>query len=177
MQSATQPRRSRGVAFSTGLIFALLAAIVMFAYGFLYNFPTRPAQSTLWGIAWLGALFATPFLAGFVGTLRSGRIGSGTMAGFWNGLFVGLLAAVYILVVYYLTISHPGGSANLDQVIQQMNQQMTQRGLPATVTRDAILTGLIVADVIVLILLLISGVVLGLIGALIGKIFAPNPRY
>ncbi len=175
MQSAIQPRR-KGVAISTGFILALLAAIVLFAYGYLYSFPMRPVMNTAWGIGLPSVLFGSMLVAGFVGTLRSGRIGAGTLAGLWAGIFVGLFSAIYIVAVYYLTISTPNGAATLDQVIQQANQMMTQRGLPATVTRNGILTFLIILDVILVIGMLIVGTVLGLIGALIGKIFAPT-RY
>src|SRR5262249_55046261 len=112
MQSTMQPYRRRGMAFSTGFIFALIAAIVIFGFGALTGFRTGAAMDPLWGWAWVFALFATPLLAGFVGTLRSSRIGSGTLAGFWDGLFVGIWIVAYIMIGYYLAVSQAG--SNLD---------------------------------------------------------------
>jgi len=114
-------------------------------------------------------------LAGFVGALRSSRIGSGTLAGLWDGLFVGLWIAAYIMIVYYLAVSQAG--SNLDATIKQVQDQMAQRGASVTITRDTILASLIVADVLLVIIFLGIGTMLGLIGALIGKAFAPRRRY
>ena len=175
MQSTIQPYRRRGVAFSTGIIFALLAAIIIFGFGALTGFRTGAATNPLWGWAWVFALFATPLLAGLVGTLRSSRVGSGTLAGLWDGLFVGLWIVAYIMIVYYLTASQAG--SNLDAAIKQVQDQMAQRGASVTITRDTILTSLIIADVLLVIIFLGIGTLLGLIGALIGKAFAPRQRY
>src|SRR5215469_689076 len=171
MQSTMQPYRRRGVAFSTVFIFALIAAIVIFGFGALNGFRTSTAANPLWGWALLFALFATPLLAGFVGALRSSRIGSGTLAGLWDGLFVGLWIAAYIMIVYFLA------GSNLDATIKQIQDQMAQRGASVTITRETILTSLIVADVLLVIIFLAIGTLLGLIGALIGKAFAPRRRY
>jgi len=170
-----QPYRRRGVAFSTGFIFALIAAIVIFGFGVLTSFRTSTTANPLWGWAWIFALFATPLLAGFVGMLRSSRIGSGTLAGLWDGLFVGLWIAAYIMIVYYLAVSQPG--SNLDATIKQVQDQMAQRGASVTITRDTILASLIVTDVLLVVIFLGIGTLLGLIGALIGRVFAPRRRY
>jgi len=175
MQSTIQPPRRRGVAFSTGIIFALIAAIVIFGFGALNGFSTGTTTNPLWGWALVLALFATPLLAGFVGALRSSRIGSGTLAGLWDGLFVGLWIAAYIMIVYYLAVSQAG--SNLDAAIKQVQDQMARQGASFTITRDTILTFLIVADVLLVIIFLGIGTLLGLIGALIGKAFAPRRRY
>ena len=171
MQSTMQPPRRRGVAFSTGIIFAIIAAIVIFGFGALNGFGTSTAANPLWGWALLFALFATPLLAGFVGALRSSRIGSGTLAGLWDGLFVGLWIAAYILIVYFLA------GSNLDKAIQQVQAQMAQQGTPVTITRDRLLASLIIADVLLVIVFLVIGTLLGLIGALLGKPFAHRQRY
>jgi len=159
------------VAFSTGIIFALIAAIIIFGFGALNGFRTGMTANPLWGWAWIFALFATPLLAGFVGALRSSRIGSGTLAGLWDGLFVGLWIAAYIMIVYFLA------GSNLDATIKQIQDQMAQRGASVTITRETILTSLIVADVLLVIIFLAIGTLLGLIGAFIGKAFAPRRRY
>ena len=171
MQSTMQPPRRRGVAFSTGIIFALIAAIIIFGFGALNGFRTGMTANPLWGWAWIFALFATPLLAGFVGALRSSRIGSGTLAGLWDGLFVGLWIAAFIMIVYFLA------GSNLDAAIKQIQDQMARQGTSVTITRDTILTSLIVADVLLVIIFLGIGTLLGLIGALIGKPFAPRRRY
>jgi hypothetical protein len=171
MQSTMQPPRRRGVAFSTGIIFALIAAIVIFGSGALNGFRTGTLANQLWGWAWIFALFATPLLAGFVGALRSSRIGSGTLAGLWDGLFVGLWIAAYLVIVYYLA------GSNLDAFIKQLQDQMVQRGTSVTIIRDTLLAQLIIADVLLVIIFLGIGTLLGLIGALIGKPFAPRRRY
>src|SRR5260221_14562717 len=106
MQSTIQQPRRRGVAFSTGIIFALIAAIVIFGFGALNGFRTSTAANQLWGWAWIFALFATPLLAGFVATFRSIRIASGTLAGLLVGLFVGLWISPFIMIFYYLPASH-----------------------------------------------------------------------
>jgi hypothetical protein len=54
---------------------------------------------------------------------------------------------------------------------------MARQGVHYTITRDTILTALIIADAILLVIFLVIGTVLGFIGALIGKIFAPRRRY
>ena len=167
---ATMPRR-RGRAFSTAIIFAILAAIVIFGYGVITGFRGNTNMGQLWGWALLAAFFATPLLAGFVGTLRSGRVGTGTLAGLWDGFFVGIWLSAYVLISYFLTTSN---SSSFNAAIQQANARLAQQGVHMTFTQGGILTFLIIADVILIILFLGIGAVLGVIGALIGKIFAPR---
>src|SRR5215469_16655917 len=171
MQSTMQPPRRRGVAFGTGIIFAIIAAIIIFGFGALNGFHTNTAANPLWNWALIFAFFATPLLAGFVGALRSSRIGSGTLAGLWDGLFVGIWIAAYIMIVYFLA------GSNLDATIKQVQDQMARQGTSVTITRDTILASLIVADVLLVVIFLGIGTLLGLIGALIGKPFAPRRRY
>jgi hypothetical protein len=170
---ATAPRR-KGRAFSIGFIFAILAAIVIFGYGVITGFRSNANTSQLWSWALLAAFFATPLLAGFVGTLRSGRIGAGTLAGLWDGFFVGIWGAAYILIAYFLTASN---SASINTAIQQANAQLAQQGIHVTISQGAILISLIILGVILIILFLVIGALLGVIGALIGKIFAPRSNY
>src|SRR5579859_11808 len=175
MRATVQTRRRRGFSFSTGLLFAILAAIIIFGFGAVNGFHNNGPANDIWGWAILFALFATPLLAGLVSTLRSGRIGAGTLAGLWDGFFVGVVLAAYILTVYFLTLAQSG--SNLDLVIQQAQAQIAQQGQHFTITRETIVTTLIIFGVILIVLFLIIGTVLGLIGALIGKIFSRSPRY
>lgn len=177
MHATIQPRRRRGGAFSSGIIFAIIAALIIFGFGAITGFSNaanNPAAG-IWGVALLAAFFLTPLLAGFVGTLRSGRIGVGTLAGLWDGLFVGIWTAAYVLIAYFMAISKPG--VNVDTFLKQVTDQAAQQGVRVTMTGSDLLIVLIVTCVVLAVVFVVIGVVLGVLGAAIGKMFARTPRY
>lgn len=175
-------RRKRGIATTSGLSLAILGAIIIFGIGIISGFHSISGTSKFGQVAvWLilFALFGTPLLAGFVGTLRSGRLGTGTLSGLWNGFLVGLCLAIYIIVLYLTnapTQVSPESARQAQEALAQQGVQVSLQSIQANATRQVGLTGLVIADVILILLWLGIGAVLGVIGGAIGKIFVHQPR-
>lgn len=124
-------------------------------------------------------LIGTPLLAGLVGTLRSGHLGTGTLSGLWSGFLVGLCLAIYIIILYLTnapTQVSPESARQAQNVLAQQGIQISMQSIQANAMRQVGLTGLVIADVILVLLWLGIGAVLGVIGGAIGKIFVRQPR-
>lgn len=175
-------RRKRGIATTSGLSLAILGAIIIFGIGIISGFHSISGTSEFGQVAaWLilFALFGTPLLAGFVGTLRSGRLGTGTLSGLWNGFLVGLCLAIYIIILYLTNAPSqvsPDSARQAQEALAQQGVQVSLQSIQANATRQVGLTGLVIADAILVLLWLGIGAVLGVIGGAIGKIFVHQPR-
>jgi hypothetical protein len=175
-------RRKRGIATTSGLSLAILGAIIIFGIGIISGFHSISGTSEFSQVAaWLilFALFGTPLLAGLVGTLRSGHLGTGTLSGLWSGFLVGLCLAIYIIILYLTnapTQVSPESARQAQNVLAQQGIQISMQSIQANAMRRVSLTGLVIADVILVLLWLGIGAVLGVIGGAIGKIFVRQPR-
>lgn len=176
MQQTTMPvRRRRGIAFSSGFLLSIFAAIVIFGIGVLTNFQSIQGNTILiWML--LIALLATPFLAGLVGTIRSGRVGTGTIAALWDGFLVGIFISIYILLLYETNTPPPPSAATLQQIQSQLGLLGIKLPLQSVSAQQIALIGILILNGVLILLQLGLATILGVIGSLIGKIFAPHPR-
>jgi hypothetical protein len=174
-QTAMPVRRRSGIAFSSGFLLSIFAAIIIFGIGVLTNFRSIQGNTVLiWMV--LIALFVTPFLAGLVGTIRSGRIGTGTLAALWDGFLVGIFISIYILLLYLINTPTMPSATMLKQIQTQLAQDGIHVSLqPATVQQFALI-GLLILDGFLVALLMGLAAMLGVVGSIIGKIFSPHPR-
>ena len=176
MQQTTMPvRRRSGIAFSSGLLLSVFAAIVIFGIGVLTSFRSIQGNTTLIYML-LIALLAIPFLAGLIGTIRSGRMGTGTVAALWGGFLVGVYISIYILLLYLINTPPPPSATTLQQIQTQLAQWGVYLPLQSVPAQRIGLISILTLDGVLIIVQLGLSTILGFIGSLIGKIFAPHPR-
>ncbi|GCE31466.1 hypothetical protein KDA_69500 [Dictyobacter alpinus] len=177
-QSAAIHRRSN-IALTSGLTLAMIAGLVIFGIGFWTDFHNFPSNNAIPAVAFLIALFGTPFLAGLIGTLGSGRVDTGSGAGVWTGFIVGLFLGIY---VYIFSLFNPPIIVS-PQLLQQLHDQLAQRGILISIQSIQInlgpqlpITTILIIDALIMIIWIGINTLIATIGALIGKIFSPRPR-
>ena len=171
--------RKSNIALTSGLTLAMIAGLIIFGIGFWTDFHNFPATNMIPGWAFLFAIFGTPFLAGLLGTLGSGRVDTGSGAGGWTGFIIGLFLSIYI---YIFSLFNPPITVS-PQILQQIHDQLAQHGILISLqsvqinigSQLPITTILLVAAVLIVIWIGL-GTLIGTLGALIGKIFSPHPK-
>lgn len=167
------------IALTSGLTMAMIAGLIIFGIGFWTDFHNFPATNSVPGIAFLFAIFGTPFLAGLLGTLGSGRVDTGAGAGGWTGFIIGLFLGIYI---YIFSLFNPPITVS-PEVLQQIHDQLAQRGILISVQSIHInigfqmpITTILLVGAALIIIWIGIGTLIGTLGALIGKIFVPHPK-
>lgn len=170
MQTNVSLNKTRKETLLFGLLFGVIAALIILGYGaargFQVSLRTGNGSGWLMGLAFI----VMPLLAGLLATFRSGRIGSGPLAGLLAGLLGGLGAAAYILIIFFT-------SSSVNTAIQTVQNQLNQSGASFTISSSTVHTFAIVAAIIVALIFLAFGTLFGLIGAVIGKILQPRLKF
>ena len=184
MQQTAVPiaRQKRGIALSSGGILGLIGGILILVAGIysgFHNVPSTSPQAGLVTILILVGLLGTPLLAGLIGTVRSGRFGTGVLSGLWDGFLAAIFLDIYIVILYFLNPP----TAPSAQSVQQAQSILTQYGINVSSqsiqnvsSPQSTLMAVIFAGLVLLIVWLGVGAFLGIIGAAIGKIFVHHPR-
>jgi MFS family permease len=184
MQQAVVPmvRHKRGIAFTSGGILGLIAGIIILGVGILNGvLGMTPLSSNANVFSWLliGAFFGAPLLGALIGTLRSGRFGTGVLSGLWGGFLVAIFLDILIFILYFVKAPAPPSSQTVHQtqsILSQYGLNVSAQALQSATSPQATLVGIIFAAAVMIVVWLGIGAFLGIIGGAIGKIFVHHPR-
>ena len=156
MQTQTRsgnPALQNGLLF--GLILGLIEAVLLFLLG---------------NVGFLISLIIYLGLVGFAGyraSARTGKVGTGLLAGFLAGLFSSVIASAVLLIVWLTHID------SLRQLLQQQYANTSNQGF--VFTNNVVAGFLVLFLVIVIVVSSALALGIGAIGGAIGKGKAPVP--
>lgn len=152
--------RSRHPALQNGLLFGVILGVVEIVLSFLLG-----ALGLIIGI--LLFLFMVGY-AGYRASARTGKVGTGLVAGLLVGLFSSVIVFIP-LIIYYLS--------NIDAFRAQLQQQIAANNLyqGVTLTNGLVITSVILFLVVLVAVATLLGLGIGSIGGAIGKGQAPAP--
>ena len=160
-----QPAKTGASAARMGLIYGVIVGVVVIILSLVAQLVS--SLSGVFSILSYIVVLAGAAYVGYVAAARTGKTGSGAIAGLLLGVITGVFSAVYTIVYFLL---------NQNTFLAQAQQAAVKQGASAsTITPGILLFGIIFAAVFVILIYLVIGVVVGVIAGLVGKGRAPQP--
>lgn len=156
METATMPENTGRIAFRQGAFIGVILGVVQIVLSLL------AVYLPIFGNGWLNvALWAGAFLlAGIQASKRTGRLGTGALAGFWTAVIAGVIALVSEILMIM---------TNLGILSSQIQQGLQQAGITQTISDETIMGMILILFGILFLLGLGWGALFGLFGGLIGR--------
>jgi hypothetical protein len=173
---AYQPPNAGKAAFLNGLYFGLGAVVLNFVVLLVPDLlGLRIPGLLLVVLSWLIGLTAF-FLAGMFAAKKTGRVGTGTLAGLWAGMFNGVLTnALYGLIVMVF-LSLDNGSL-YHELLSSLASSSASGALLSPAQADTIVRSAMIMGLSFFVLFDIGvGAGLGPLGGLIGRSMSKIPR-
>jgi len=159
-----QSARTGSPAVRLGLLFGVIVGVVVIVLSLLSQLSSA-LGGVLTILSYIVVLAGAAYV-GYAAAARTGKAGSGAVAGLLLGVITGVFAAVYTVVDFVI---------NQNTFLAQAQQAAVKQGAPAsTITPGLLLFGVIFGVVIVIIVYLVIGVVVGVLAGLVGKGRAPQ---
>jgi hypothetical protein len=162
MQPDQHPPESGKIAIRYGLIFgvglfiiaAILALIATFAF---YGSSFASLFSIVY---WLIGLVAF-FLVGIFAAKKTGKVGTGTLAGLWAGIFDGVLYAIFAIILFF--------TYTLGKEANTLTNSSTGAHLAAGSAQELAIALIVIVQVFSLLSAIGLGAGLGALGGLVGR--------
>ena len=171
-----RPPNAGKAAFLNGLYFGLGAVVLNFVVLFVPDLIGLHIPGlVLIGLSWLIGLMAF-FLAGMFAAKKTGRVGTGTLAGLWAGIFNGVLTNALYGLLFLVFLSLDNGS-----LYQELISTLTSSSASATLLSPTqvatILRSVMIMALTFFVLFDIGlGAGLGPLGGLLGRSMAKIPH-
>lgn len=163
--SATTPATTGRPAIREAAIFGLSLGALSLIVKLLAGFLKLAGVTTIFGVVVFILFLVVGVMAGFRAAAKTGKVGSGLLAGLLTGLFFAILSGIGSVLYDVL---------NLNTLISQANKTLTQAGSTLQYTTGSFLAVAIGSAVLSLVLYLLVGLGVGAIGGAIGRGRAPK---
>ncbi|HUY76547.1 MAG TPA: hypothetical protein VMV29_07230 [Ktedonobacterales bacterium] len=163
---ATTPATVGRPAVREAAVFGLSLGALSLIVNLLAGFLKLSGVTTIFGIVVFILFLVVGFMAGFRAAAKTGKVGSGVLAGLLTGLFFAILSGIGGVIYDVL---------NLDTLVSQANKTLSQAGSTVQYTTGSFLAVAIGSAVLGLVLYLLIGLGVGAIGGAVGRGRAPKP--